>query len=681
MPSYRSSPSGPAYRISPYEVTRRPPSWPVSWDRRESPSGPDIRPSGGDELALASLAWLSSDEVLTDNSELLASTDPRDWKLNNMQDPVRVTHEGRECWELKPVAGDINHDFVATYTGPKNGQMVEFTALFHAGDEDSLYLGTLESGVVNSALVQLNDDRIADGGSGAQWIDGEILALDDGWFRVTWRYRYNALTGSYIRIYIRNRTGWDAAGTETMYMVEPSVRMLTAVEAEAPSGSKWEQASKDAQPIVSPGAGSVLGVGGAFASSVYLETSANIPATNISLAWVGHPSMLTHQWGEHSDDDMVVFRGINDGGDTLEVLLINDGTRDRWAVRSTISAVLETLTLPRGASWATACVGVSIAEGVLTWYVDGEEVEGGSFTVPTGIHTLRCGQMGGGSGGWQAVITDLAVWGVALTALGHTEVASYFLDRAGIAWGPWDIVIVGGQSNSLTGGRRSDALEVRAPLPAIWNPFCSRELAQNFPEKEGNEWTARSPISITSSEDDPIDVALTENAGSGVAYGLLSEAVPAKRLVIQVASSGCPLAPADYSWDPDSANAYTLQVEYFLEQVERITGAVGSRVMVWVHGESDCTEARAHLYQARLEHFLDRWESDCGALDRVVISRISTSQTNLDTAFTPTIRAAQEAVGEARGAWVDTDGFEVGDGVHYTGLGSYRVGKAAAAVL
>lgn len=637
--------------------------------------------SKGYALLKEATAWLASSGLTKDDSEL-GETDPLLWAAAGAAAaPIAATVDGRACAEFGTTVA-TNVVAVRDFTGiPVNGQNFVFSVLLHAGTETVAFISLPDGSNLNAAQIDLTTGAIVGTGGGDLFTRCLSFDLGDGWYRVEYTARQVAGSTAQIRIYMRQLTSWTPAGTETLYFAEPSIRMLTASAAVAPSGSTWTQATKLLQPAVMCGAGGSDSVGGAFAESdVYLETSATLNDSELSLAWVGHPQPYRDRYDSHASEDMVLWRASAPSGDKLEILLRNDGSRDRWAVRSTISAAPTTITLTdRGASWATAAIGVSIAGGILTWYVDGEEFTGGSLTIPTGIDTIRAGQMGGGNSGWNASMTDAAAWDSALTQSEHLSVARELLSRAVIAWGDWTVVIVAGQSNAATAGKRYMALDERDPQPAAFGPFVKREETSVSSSPTELQFTPRADMVVTSSDDDPVGQAFAQY-GFNIAYPIMVES-GAKLCVVELAASGCPLAPASYTWDPGSLDVYTRQVAYYNDIVQDITGATGDSKMVWVHGEADCSSGPDALYQSRLEAFLDQWEVDCGVLSRVIVTSLADTQTGLDTASRDVIRAAQLAVGTARGAYVETNGTSTGDGVHFTPSGKYQVGRAVAAVL
>ena len=106
--------------------------------------------------------------------------------------------------------------------------------------------------------------------------------------------------------------------------------------------------------------------------------------------------------------------------------------------------------------------------------------------------------------------------------------------------------------------------------------------------------------------------------------------------------------------------------------------------MLWVQGERDARTAQAANYEANLTNFLADIRLTYGSDLWFVVSRLSSSQTAINSGGLATVRAAQSAVAAADPltALLDTDGFGMkSDDLHFDATGQQQLGNGSALLL
>jgi iduronate 2-sulfatase len=169
--------------------------------------------------------------------------------------------------------------------------------------------------------------------------------------------------------------------------------------------------------------------------------------------------------------------------------------------------------------------------------------------------------------------------------------------------------------------------------------------------------------------------------GPEVAFGrTVADALPSHNLaLIKSYYGGTNLSN---HWNPPSGFAYTIFKNTVSAALTDLTNASHTYTitgMLWTQGETDANGTRTTAqYQTDLNELIADVRSNYGADLPFFISRLADTQTHVSMTAKADIRSAQENVAAADpfAFLIDTDGFSVGDTLHFSTAGQIQLGTA-----
>ena len=234
----------------------------------------------------------------------------------------------------------------------------------------------------------------------------------------------------------------------------------------------------------------------------------------------------------------------------------------------------------------------------------------------------------------------------------------------------YNVVLLAGQSNM---GGKGSISTLTSTYPTLASPQADVQFYYNSDDvvhdivNESN-WVTLRPGG-------------GQQFGPEVAFGrTVADALPSHNLaLIKSFHGGTNLSN---HWNPPSGFAYTIFKNTVTAALTDLTTAghtYNITGMLWTQGESDANGTRTTAqYQADLNELIADVRSNYGADLPFFISRLADTQTHVSMTTKADIRLAQENVAAADpfAFLIDTDGFSVGDTLHFSTTGQIQLGTA-----
>jgi len=236
----------------------------------------------------------------------------------------------------------------------------------------------------------------------------------------------------------------------------------------------------------------------------------------------------------------------------------------------------------------------------------------------------------------------------------------------------YNVVLMGGQSNM---GGKGSISTLTSTYPALASPQADVQFYYNSSDvvydtvNEG-QWVTLRPGG-------------GQQFGPEIAFGsTVADALPSHNLaLIKSYYGGTNLSN---HWNPPSGFAYTIFKDTVSAALADLTTAGDTYTitgMLWTQGESDANGTRTTAqYQADLNELIADVRNNYGEDLPFFISRLADTQTHVSMTTKADIRLAQENVAssDANAFLIDTDGFSVGDTLHFNTTGQVQLGTAFA---